>query len=112
MADHVGFPSKYIHALPSTHGDYRKLNYVYTRLEAWRMIYSLSQRGSKPEGSYKNHPKRYLFDMGLLNHLRTQGVPSIHILKTLSAQHRHSLGGIFENYVAFCLTLNKFRLEG
>ncbi len=112
VADHVGSPSKMTQALPIEDRQYKAMAAVYTRLEAWRMIYTSLQRGSQPEGTSAFHPKRYLFDMGLLNQLRSLGVPEIDVLKTREPQHRQSLGGIFENAVAFGLVSLNMSLTG
>ena len=112
VADHVGSPSKFSQALLPNDPSYRKVASVYSRLEAWRMIYTSLQRGPQPEGTTQYHPKRYLFDMGLLNFLRTLGVPPIDVLTTSEAIHRQTLGGIFENMAAFYMVHWDQRLTG
>lgn len=102
-ADHVGSPSKYSHVLSPQESQYRDLSKIFSRLEQWRMIYPSFQRGPQPEGTTLFHPKRYLFDLGMLSHLRTFGVPPLALLKTLDPIHRKSLGGVLENLVAFHL---------
>lgn len=112
VADHVGSPSKLTQALPLVDKNYKNLGAVFSRLEAWHMIYTSSQRGAQPEGATAFHPKRYLFDLGLLNLLRQAGVPDIDVLKTSEPAHRQALGGAFENFTAFCLTLLGGALSG
>jgi len=112
VADHVGSPSKLTQALPLADKNYKSLNAVYSRLESWRMILASLQRGSQPEGATAFHPKRYLFDLGLLNQLRSMGVPDIDVLKTSEPTHRQALGGVFENFTAFCLTFLGIPLSG
>lgn len=103
VADHVGSPSKITQAVSHLDSAYRKMSEVFTRLENWNMIYLSQQRGGYPEGTTLMHPKRYLFDLGLLNKLRTAGTPSLKLLENVESAHRKTLGGIIENFVAFHL---------
>jgi predicted AAA+ superfamily ATPase len=112
VADHVGSPSKLTQALPLADKNYKSLSAVFARLEAWHMIYVSTQRGPQPEGTTAFHPKRYLFDLGLLNLLRQSGVPEINVLKTSEPAHRQALGGVFENYAAFVLAFLGVPLSG
>lgn len=105
VADHVGSASLFTQAVSLQDKHYRQLPEIFSRLEHWRMIYLSLQRGPQPEGSTQYHPKRYLFDAGILNYLRTMGVPSLELLKTKNSIARQALGGILENFVAFHLML-------
>ena len=64
------------------------------------MIIRSEQTGPSPHASHQYLPKRYLFDTGILRHLRESAVPSIDILHTLSAAARTPLGGVLENQTA------------
>lgn len=112
VADHVGSPSKLSQALDLQDPNYKQMNAIYSRLEAWHMIYLSMQRGAQPEGATSYHPKRYLFDMGLLNQLRTSGIPNVHLIHTMDPNQRRTLGGILENMVAFYLKYWGCRLAG
>src|SRR3989339_286134 len=112
VADHVGSLSKISQALSHQDVAYRKMPEIFTRLENWHMIYLSQQRGSFPEGTTLMHPKRYLFDLGLLNKLRTTGIPSLSVLENTESAHRKTLGGIIENFVAFHLVNLGFDLCG
>ena len=112
VADHVGSPSKISQAVSHQDSAYRKMSEIFTRLENWHMIYLSQQRGSYPEGTTLMHPKRYLFDLGLLNKLRTTGTPSFKVLENVESAHRKTLGGIIENFVAFHLMGSGFELCG
>ncbi len=112
VADHVGSPSKLTQAILANEPGYRKLEAVYARIEAWRMIYLSNQRSAQPEGSTTLHPKRYLFDMGILAKLRSTAIPPLDLLKTQEATHRTVLGGILENFVAFHLLSWQTQVQG
>lgn len=73
---------------------------VFGRLEAWRLVLHSEQRGPSPEASHRYLPKRYLFDTGVLRHLREKAAPSIQVARTLNAAERRPLGGVVENQVA------------
>lgn len=68
------------------------------RLEAWKMLIKVDQRGLLPENHF--HPKRYLFDSGLAKQLREEGASDIHLVKTLDSARRTPLGGLLENFLA------------
>ncbi|MFM8716699.1 MAG: DUF4143 domain-containing protein, partial [Spartobacteria bacterium] len=73
---------------------------IFLRLEDWHLILRSDQRGMGMEASHDYLPKRYLFDTGLLRSLRESAVPPIHLLETVDALVRKSLGGVVENQVA------------
>jgi hypothetical protein len=73
---------------------------IFGRLESWRLLLHCEQRGPSPEASHRFLPKRYLFDTGVLRHLRDKVVPPISLAGTLNAAERRPLGGIVENQAA------------
>jgi predicted AAA+ superfamily ATPase len=101
VANFVGSPSKNasVVANPSSSLN-EKINEVFSRLENWHLLLVSQQRGPGPEGSHKYLPKRYMFDTGILRHLREAAVPSIRLTGTLTAGARAPLGGIIENQTA------------
>lgn len=105
VANFVGSPSKNTSVIPQpTNKVNDEIRRVFTRLESWRLVLHCEQRGPSPEASQRFLPKRYLFDTGVLRHLRERALPSINIASTLDAAERRPLGGIVENQVAIELT--------
>jgi predicted AAA+ superfamily ATPase len=88
------------------------INDTFARLESWRLILRSDQRGPSPEAGQHFLPKRYLFDTGVLRHLREASVPSISILHTLDTASRTPLGGVLENQAAIELARTRDRLTG
>jgi len=101
VANFVGSPSKNasVIANPSSTLNER-IGEVFSRLESWNLLLVSQQRGPGPEGSHGYLPKRYMFDTGILRHIREAAVPSIRLMDTLTAGARSPLGGIIENQVA------------
>jgi hypothetical protein len=56
-------------------------------------------------------PKRYLFDTGILRHLREVAVPSIRILGTLAPMARQPLGGMGQALTVIGLPSVPHRIE-
>jgi len=101
VANFVGGVSKNSTVLPTVTTQINaRINEIFTRLEGWHMIIRSEQTGPSPHASHQYLPKRYLFDTGILRHLRESTVPSIDILHTLSAAARTLLGGVLENQTA------------
>ncbi len=104
VANFVGSPSKISTVIKSSQNKNRKkAESVFARLEQWAIILNAVQRGPSPESTHAYHPKRYLFDTGLLRQLREAAVPRISILDTIEMAQRRPLGGVLENQVAIAL---------
>lgn len=101
VANFVGSPSKNasVVANPSSTLNER-IGQVFSRLENWHLLMVSPQGGPGPEGSHRYLPKRYMFDSGVLRHIREAAVPSIQLMGTLAAGARSPLGGIIENQTA------------
>ncbi len=101
VANFVGGVSKNTTVVPSATTQINaRINEIFDRLEGWHLIIRSDQKGPSPQGSHKYLPKRYLFDTGILRHLRESAVPSIDVMHTLSTAARTPLGGILENQIA------------
>ena len=101
VANFVGGPSKNTTVLPSPSSRLNaRINEVFARLEAWHLILRSDQKGPGAEANHAYLPKRYLFDTGILRHLREIAVPTIRILSTLAPLARQPLGGVIENQTA------------
>jgi predicted AAA+ superfamily ATPase len=85
---------------------------VFSRLEDWHLILRSDQKGPGPEATHAYLPKRYLFDTGMLRHLREAAVPDIDILETVDSNARKALGGVLENQVAIDLARQGLGLNG
>ncbi len=114
IASFVGSPSKLstvIGTNPSRNSR-SEVASVFRRLEEWNLVLNSEQFGPGPEASFGYHPKKYLFDTGLLRFLRETAVPSIQLSETLDSQQRRPLGGIIENQVAITIKQNTSNLSG
>lgn len=104
VANFVGSVSKNTTVVPAPGNRINaRINEVFARLENWHLIIRSDQKGPSPEASHNYLPKRYLFDTGVLRHIRETALPSISVLHTLSAAARTPLGGILENQTAIDL---------
>jgi len=113
VANFVGSPSKISTVLQDSGRTARRTaEEVFARLEQWAVVLKSEQRGPSPESAHAYHPKRYLFDTGLLRLLREAAVPRISVLDTIDASQRRPLGGILENQVAIGLHHHQGSLEG
>ena len=113
VANFVGGVSKNTSVIPNPGSTINAMiNETFARLESWRLILRSDQRGPSPEAGQHFLPKRYLFDTGVLRHLRESSVPSISVLHTLNAAARTPLGGVLENQVAIELARTRDRLTG
>ena len=73
-----------------------------SQLEAWKIIFNVSQNGPSPTTRF--HPKKYLFDVGIAKQLRETAKPNIDLMRTLNPAERTPLGGIIENMTLLGLT--------
>lgn len=68
VAYFVGSPSKYSTVVAQPTGKVLdSIKEVFARLENWHMVLRSPQYGSSASASHDYHPKRYLFDTGLLS---------------------------------------------
>lgn len=102
VANNAGSPSKDSQAVRVDAPGYKKISGIFSRLETWRLIIKCQQLGLKPEKN-KYHPKRYLYDAGILSDLRLKGLSQIHLDDISSAALRTPLGGLVENAMAISL---------
>lgn len=113
VANFVGGASKNTSVWPNaTTRMNAKIAEVFLRLEDWHLIMRSDQRGVGMEVSHNYLPKRYLFDTGLLRSLRESAIPPIHLLETVDALVRKSLGGVIENQVAVDFAGQGLQLAG
>lgn len=92
VANHIGSPSKLTHFNTTKY-------YAKKAIEAmtgWHIILEVEQQSSDTNRT-GFLPKRYLFDIGVVNRRRSLPMPSISILKTVDPILRTPLGGLFEN---------------
>ena len=105
VANFVGSPFKNTTVVPAPGNRINeRINEILARLESWHLVIRSDQRGMGAEASQGYHPKRYLFDTGILRRFRESAWPSIRILKTLSPALRVPLGGVLENQTAIDLS--------
>ena len=101
VANFVGGVSKNTSVVPSLSSRLNaKVNEIFARLEAWHLVLLSFQRGPLPYSSHAYLPKRYLFDTGVLRHIRESAVPTIDVVGKMDAQARTPLGGVLENQTA------------
>ena len=113
VAQLAGSSFKNTMVMPSpTSSQNQEINDIYGRLEEWKMILTATQHGVSGSGACNYHPKRYLFDSGLLRDYREQAVPSLKVLSMENSAARIILGGLFENQVAIELARNGAALSG
>jgi len=113
VANFVGTPSKNTTVIPSpSTAVNHKINEIFARLEEWKFILRSAQRGVSPQQSHNYLPKRYLFDTGILKHLRETAIPNINMLAKTAPEVRNILGGIFENQIAIELNRAGYELTG
>lgn len=114
VSNFVGSPHKLTTALPKNHSlkEREFASEVFRRLQDWHIVLNSSQKGQSPERSHHLYPKKYLFDTGLLRHIRESSVPSISLIDQVDADQRRPLGGIIENQVAITLNHKFLTLDG
>ncbi|MBI2336038.1 MAG: ATP-binding protein [Deltaproteobacteria bacterium] len=104
VASNVGSPSKDSQVIRLDAPGYKKVASIFARLEKWKLIIKCEQLGIEPEKN-KFHPKRYLYDVGILGDLRLKGLPFIGLDELHSPMLRTPLGGLIENHVALSLKI-------
>lgn len=102
VADNIGSPSKDTQAIRLDGPGYKRVAGIFSRLEKWKLMIKAEQIGREPEKN-KFHPKRYLYDVGILHDLRLKGLKKISIADLTSPLLRTPLGGIIENTLAISL---------
>lgn len=98
VAANVGSPSKDSHIAKPGTAAYKAAADVYAQLEGWKIIHKVPQKGAHPEKT-QFLPKRYLFDLGVLNYFRFRAIPSVKVDFVQPASVRTSIGGVLENYL-------------
>ncbi|MBI2299385.1 MAG: ATP-binding protein [Armatimonadetes bacterium] len=88
-----------------------QVSQILARLEAWHLVLRADQYGPSPEATHRHLPKRYLFDSGLLRHLRETAIPSVKLAESAPAL-RALLGGVLENQLALDLARQHQPLAG
>lgn len=102
VAVNVGSPSKDTQAIRLDAPGYKKIAGIFSRLEKWKLIIKYEQLGIEPEKN-KYHPKRYLYDTGVLTDLRLKGLETLGVENLSNNLLRTPLGGIIENILAHSL---------
>ncbi len=92
ISNFIGSPSKYTH-LKTTKYQAKKIIEI---MKAWHLILEVKPQSFNPHHS-NFLPKRYLHDLGVVNLMRAQPVPTVSMLKSLTPELRKPLGGLFEN---------------
>lgn len=77
-----------------------------SRLEAWKVIFNIPQKGPAPTTVF--HPKKYLFDLGMVNELRASISPDIKLALGHDLGRRVPLGGVVENMALLGLSGDVF----
>ena len=104
VASYAGSPMAQTKVVPSaTAREIETLRIVFRRLEAWHLVLPSSQWGPSIERSHRYHPKRYLFDTGMLRELREIALPTLNALEAQGAELRRPLGAVVENQTAIAL---------
>jgi predicted AAA+ superfamily ATPase len=91
IATHVGMPAKFSHLGHSVD----QIRRIIAALREWYLIYEVPTRGVSSTTQF--HPKRYLYDLGILQDVRAMPFPALSILKTKSSALRTQIGGLLEN---------------
>lgn len=99
IAVNIGSPSKDSQVVRPEAPGYKLIGDIFSRLEAWRIVIKCEQLGLEPEQN-KFYPKRYLYDVGVVNDLRLKGLTEIGIRDLDSNVLRTPIGGLVENIVA------------
>ena len=93
IANHLGYPSATTHICDS----YKEAKKILSVLLDWHLIHQIAQKGLS--STSKHYPKRYIYDIGISNELRSLPLPSLSTLETIVPDLRTQLGGILENLV-------------
>ncbi len=102
VANHIGSQSKLTHF--NTTKYYAKK--IIEALIGWHILLEVEQ-GTTDTKRINFLPKRYLFDIGVVNRKRALPMPSISILNTIEPILRTPLGGLFENALLLNLVNGK-----
>jgi uncharacterized protein len=97
IANSIGFPSHYSHISEKTY----EAKELVSELERWHLVNTVEQKSLTATTAF--HPKRYLYDLGVCQLLRSHPFPTISLITTLDKALRTPLGGLFENMVLFSL---------
>ena len=92
VANNIGSPAKYTHIKTSKYNAKK----ILEAMKAWHLILEVYPQSLNPLHS-EFLPKRYLHDLGTVNLMRAQPVPTLSILDSLTPELRTPLGGLFEN---------------
>jgi predicted AAA+ superfamily ATPase len=76
------------------------------------MVLTAAQHGPSGAGACRFHPKRYLFDTGVLRDYREQAFPWLKLLDRTNPAARVVLGGVVENQTAVELARENADLSG
>jgi len=110
-ADLLGQPFKNSHVSRLLDGGKNdKIVESLSQLEAWKIIFNISQDGPSPTTNF--HPKRYIFDIGIAKQLRETAKPNVDLIRTLNSAERTPLGGIIENMTLIGLAENFADISG
>jgi len=93
VAKNVGYSSHFNHLAESL----SLAKSVSSILSSWHLIHNVEQRGLSSTTNF--HPKRYLYDIGVLQLLREMPLPKLSLINTTNPALRTALGGIIENHV-------------
>ena len=92
VSNYIGTPSKYTHIDTTKHHARR----IIEAMKAWHLILEVTPQSLQPLHS-RFLPKRYLYDLGVVNLMRAQAVPKLSLMDSLRPELRTPIGGIFEN---------------
>lgn len=102
VAVYAGSPSKNSHVIKIDAPGYKKIAGVLARLELWQLVIKVAQLGKTPE-QFNFPPKRYLYDIGMLNILRFKGRPDFKVSELADPFIKTAMGGLIENAVVISL---------
>ena len=94
VANNIGSPSKFTHFDTTKY----RAKKVMEAMKGWHIVLEVEHYSLDPQRS-NFLPKRYLYDIGVVNRKRSLAVPSVSILETINQMLRIPLGGLFENAV-------------
>ena len=91
VANNLGYPSKNTQISDNN----RDAKEIVSLLERWYLVYTIEQRSLNVTSNF--HPKRYLYDLGTVQELRSIPFPKLSLLNTADKVSRSQLGGLIEN---------------
>jgi predicted AAA+ superfamily ATPase len=101
ISNHLGFTSKYTHMSEQT----REIKKVASVMISWHLIHEIEQKGFSSTTQF--YPKRYCYDIGIADLVRSMPFPQLSIMQTLDTGLRTQLGGLFENMALLALLEHK-----